>query len=532
MGVINSKSESKKTVVLVGYQDQGNLGLGYLAAVLQNNSYTVKIIDFKIGDQAILNFINQYKPVVVGFSLIFQYFLPQLSRIISLLRANNINCHFTVGGHYPSLRYEEILTEIPDLDSVVLFEGEYTLLELVGYIANDEDWKHTQGIAYRHNKKFIKTALRPLLSNLDQLPYPHRPFDNKKILGKVMVPIIATRGCHHNCCFCSIREFYGNANGRLIRRRSPTLVVKEMKALYLEKGATIFLFQDDDFPLTGKGGRRWIYDFINALDNNQLLGKVIWKISCRVDEIDLKLFSDMKAAGLYLVYLGIESGTDEGLKALNKGTTVANNLNAVAMLKELDLMFGYGFMLFDPESTFESVLQNANFLRQIVGDGSAPVIFCKMLPYAGTPIEKQLAADGRLTGSLAQPDYDFFSPELNDFHHYIEHTLDAWVQGNDSVSNHLNAAWHEVSVLRSLFPGTKGLRSYESFLRKTTKLINERILNEIEISAESFIHGTELKSVPNIMRREASQQIESLLENRDQFIFKNQTYLLEKLACA
>jgi radical SAM superfamily enzyme YgiQ (UPF0313 family) len=96
--------------------------------------------------------------------------------------------------------------------------------------------------------------------------------------------------------------------------------------------------------------------------------------------------------------MGIESGTEQGLKILNKEMTAHENLFAVQTLKQVGILFSYGFMLFDPSSTFESVRENLNFLRQIVGDGSAAATFCRMLPYGGTPIRDLLQKEGRLRG--------------------------------------------------------------------------------------------------------------------------------------
>src|SRR5437879_4782334 len=80
---------------------------------------------------------------------------------------------------------------------------------------------------------------------------------------------------------------------------------------------------------------------------------------------------EMREAGLYLVYMGLESGTEEGLKTLHKQISVEQNIAAVDTLKQLGILFEFGFMLFDPSSTFQSVRQNIAFLRRIVGDGSA-----------------------------------------------------------------------------------------------------------------------------------------------------------------
>src|SRR5260370_39400834 len=109
----------------------------------------------------------------------------------------------------------------------------------------------------------------------------------------------------------------------------------------------------------------------------------------------------MRGAGLFLVYMGIESGVDQGVEILFKQVTVQQSLDAVATLKRLGVAFAYGFMLFDPSSTVGSIRENVCFLRRIVGDGSAPAVFSRMLPYGGTPIRDQPAKEGRLRGAPA-----------------------------------------------------------------------------------------------------------------------------------
>ena len=98
-----------------------------------------------------------------------------------------------------------------------------------------------------------------------------------------------------------------------MRTRKPAEVVREMRMLHEERGITIFLFQDDDFPLFGPVWRRWANEFVDELHRNHLPGKVIWKMNCRADVVERELFLKMREAGLYLVYMGLESGSEEGL---------------------------------------------------------------------------------------------------------------------------------------------------------------------------------------------------------------------------
>src|SRR4029077_4859002 len=138
--------------------------------------------------------------------------------------------------------------------------------------------------------------------------------------------------------------------------------------------------------LFGPVWRRWAADFVSRLHRSGLVGHVIWKMNCRADVVDRDLFVSLRDAGLYFVYMGLESGNDEGLKTLHKEITVEQNLPAVETLKSIGLTFEYGFMLFDPSSTFDSVRANLRFLREIIGDGSTAATFCRMLPYDGTAI--------------------------------------------------------------------------------------------------------------------------------------------------
>jgi radical SAM superfamily enzyme YgiQ (UPF0313 family) len=241
------------------------------------------------------------------------------------------------------------------------------------------------------------------------------------------------------------------------------------------------------------------------------------------------LFALMREAGLYVVYLGIESGNEAGLRALNKQLTVEDSLRAVTILRGLGLAFTYGFMLFDPSSTFESVRENLAFLRRITADGTVPVVFCRMLPYAGTPIEKQLAQEGRLRGSVDNPDYDFLDTRLNSFFEALNELVADWIQGSDALANQLNFAWQEYWVIRRLFPPVIGLRPYERFLRSITARCNEFLLDKVEEFSRALENGARSPlsaSEFNAARRGFADQ---LVERRDAFILRNQDALMASL---
>src|SRR5260370_23858567 len=165
-------------VVLIGFQEQGNLGVGYVASMLTRRGFAVRILDFRETRESILDTIRSAKPALVGFSLIFQYYVPQFRSLAAYLRNNGVACHFTAGGHYPSLRYKQVLQDVPQLDSVVRFEGEITSAELLQRLAERRDWRDVAGIAYREGDRAIANPQRQLVADHDALPFPARPLES------------------------------------------------------------------------------------------------------------------------------------------------------------------------------------------------------------------------------------------------------------------------------------------------------------------------------------------------------------------
>ena len=518
--------------MLIGFQNQGNLGLGYLAAVLRRSGYAVEVVDIEQDPREILRIPRELNPLVIGFSLIFQFFINRYATLLYLLRENGLDCHFTMGGHFPSLSYEQTLELVPELDSVVRFEGEATLLELVEAVEAGTEWRGIHGLAYRDDEgKVVLTRPRALLERLDELPYPDREYEPESVLGRSILPILASRGCARTCSFCSIHTFYRAAPGRIVRTRKPAEVVREMELLHEERGTTIFLFQDDDFPLFGTVWRRWANEFVDELERTGLSRKVIWKMNCRADAVERDLFIRMRDAGLYLVYMGLESGSEQGLETLHKQITVAQNLKAVETLKDIGLMFEYGFMLLDPSSTFESIRENITFLRTILSDGCLPVTFCRMLPYDGTPIKDELVRTGRLRGDVCNPDYDFLDPRIGDFYEELTKlvSLTGWIHGLKAVTMQLGWAWHEVATIERLFPVLPGIEQYKETLRGITKRSNELLLRVVEDLSYHFSDGKPLTWTPEIVNEVREQVLNELLRERDAFVHANESIIIETL---
>ena len=196
-----------------------------------------------------------------------------------------------------------------------------------------------------------------------------------------------------------------------------------MVDLYHKRNVNIFLFQDDDYLASGTRARRWASEIADELIKSEAAGKLAYKISCRSDEIREDIVEKMAESGLTHVYLGVESGDEQGLINLNKMMKPETHIKAGKILRKYGLSFDFGFMMLEPESTFQSIRNNIDFLEEFIGDGWSGSLFCRMLPYAGTPIRDQLLEQGRLKGTKFEPDYGFLDPKIDMFYQWMLRTF-------------------------------------------------------------------------------------------------------------
>ena len=526
----SATARASRPVVLVGFQEQANLGLGYLASSLRRHGYRVLVLDVEQSPRDILDVLARETPLLVGFSLVFQYYVRRFAALACYLREHGVREHFTVGGHFPSLDPAATFDEIPELDSIVRFEGEATTVDLADRLSAGREWRDVPGLAWHNGSDLVCNTLRPLVRDLDSLPYPDRPTALKTVLGQRMASLLASRGCARSCSFCSIHSFYRSAPGRIVRLRKPSEIVAEMRALHEERAASIFLFLDDDFPLFGRVWRSWAAEFVDELDRQGLLGRVLWKISARADSVDTTLFAMLRDAGLYLVYVGLESGAETGLQVLNKHVTVEQNRRAVATLQQLGIAFQFGFMMFEPSTTFETVTENVAFLREVCAPGTVAASFCRMLPYAGTPIRDTLANEGRLRGSVSSPDYDFTDSRIADLHSYLQAIVEGadWIFGNEPLVPRLNWAWNEVAVMeRTCGDALEGMTGYRSELIQLTNASNELLLRVVEDCTVACQAGERPPWAIEELKCRCHVLAARMLTSRDAFVARNQAAILD-----
>jgi len=386
-----------------------NLSLGYLASSLRGNGYSVKIIDAYLRNYTIAETIKKVlkeKFLVLGITIMSHVNMVDAITIIKQLRVRGLETHITLGGYYPTIKHNEILKKYLYIDSIVRGEGEITLPLMVEKIKKGESLNTILGISFREKNKIIINRDRPLIENLDLLPFPARDDINFEMKKGFVPGICSSRGCFFNCTFCSISSFYKNLCGTNWRARSAKNTVDEIDYLINSWKLKKIKFVDAEFIGGSKIGKRRAREIANEIISRGL--DVKFMIDCRADNVDKKLFSHLKKAGLKKVYLGVESGTQRILNLYKKNVTVRQNKKAVFILRKLGITPIAGCIVFDPFANLNEIWKNYLFFRKIKCFDLYR--FSRgLIPFEGTPIFDQLKKIGLITYSFPDHTYNFAS---------------------------------------------------------------------------------------------------------------------------
>ncbi len=395
-------------VLLVGAELEENLALRTLASALEasGHGFALATFDRSADTAAVLEAVRREAPDVVGMSMTFQYRAKQFGALAEAMRRAGYRGHVTVGGHFPTFAFREVLAAFPAIDSVVRHEGEETLTELCAALAAGAGpgrLAAVRGLAFRDDKgAVVVTPARPLLADLDAQPFPKRIGPPQLHLGIPAAFLVGSRGCYGHCTFCCIHAYLRSAGGPTYRMRSAGSVAEEMAQLRRTRGARMFVFHDDDFfTRDHERDLARVTALRDALRAREVRD-VALVVKARPDDLDDRVFDVLEDIGLLRVYLGIEAGSTSGLRVLGRGVDLAANHRALRFMRRRDVYCCFNMLAFDPESTAASLRQTFAFLRRYA---NVPMNFCRTEIYVGTPLMTKLAREGRLVGDAFGWDY-------------------------------------------------------------------------------------------------------------------------------
>ena len=211
------------------------------------------------------------------------------------------------------------------------------------------------------------------------------------------MPLISSsRGCYGNCDFCTTPAFYN----RKWRSINPIKVVDEIEFLIKKYGTKQFYITDDQFAGIGNKGKQHILSIINEIIRRGLNNdnRLHFFIMIRADffnyknEDVIKLFPQV---GFNDIFIGFETGSEANNELYNKGNNIDINIRALNLLRKYNIFVEGGFIIFNPYSTFDSLIKDANFIKYL-GVPLFGYYTKEILVYPGTNLFKRLKDENLL----------------------------------------------------------------------------------------------------------------------------------------
>ncbi len=357
--------------------------------------------------------LEAIKPDVVAVTS-FTISLVDVVLAAKTAREISPHAHICLGGHHP-IAYPHEAAELPYFDSIVVGEGEMAFTQLILALENKSDITTILGV---YTKESLKTAEAPVkdrrflnsvivkpayVDDINTLPFPNRRYMRhikyQSVVGVSdnLATILSSRGCPYACTFCNVPY-------KRYRERSPADLCNEIEEC-LELGYKEFHFYDDLFNITPQK----VITFCDELDRRGL--KITWDFRGRVNGVDRESLVRAKKSGLRMISFGVETGSEEGLRVLRKGTTLQKVRDAFRICKEVGILTIADYMIGLPhERTRQDILDNIDFLVYDLNPDYAQFNILTLYPHTEAydqAVEKKIIEPGRWHAFALNPTTGF-----------------------------------------------------------------------------------------------------------------------------
>jgi len=375
------------------------LGILQLAAFLERE---VEDVDIDVLDcqasgvdwKGLEKYIERTQPDVVASSGLATCNTYTTLRALGTAKKINPDIVTITGGQHFTAMAQESLEAYSQIDIIVRGEGEETLVEVVKALIEEKSLSTVKGISYKDKEEVRHNPPRPLIKDLDDLPFPGYHFI-EDLIGKYHFAMMAgreagyaliegSRGCPHRCTFCSQWSYWGGK----WRTKSAKRIVDEMEYCHQNYGVKFFWLTDDNFNF-GRRGR----ELCDEILKRDTLKDVTWFTQARCDDIvrNKDLLPKMRKAGNMWILLGVERHDEATLEAFNKKIALREAVEAVNLLKENDIFAQATFIIGERRDTAKSISELREFANHLDPDLA---IFMILTPFPGTELYKEAKEKG------------------------------------------------------------------------------------------------------------------------------------------
>ena len=387
MILINSSSKNALRIFQPFLPISIPVGIGCLLAVAEREGIEAYCVDEQIEDDA-LGLIQEYakrltRPYIFGFSVLTAAFeaAVNLSQRLKALYPDSV---IVFGGVHPTAAPEEVLA-FDHIDLVLRNEGERALPKLYRLIKNGREFTHLENLSYRQNGRIVHNPQGPSITDLDALPsFPYHLFEPRRDRYDLGF-ILSSRGCPYHCVFCSNRI----TTGRRYRFKSNESVIADLDLLHGAYGLKHVLFLDDNF-LVSRPRIQALLEEIRRRDYHRTMS---FSFQARGDNVDHEILSEMYVSGFKSVFFGLETASEEIMKVIDKGETVAQCAEAVRLAKEIGFHVSGTFIFALPGETHQDRMKAAQMSKAL---GLDMVRFNNATPYPGTRLHEMAKRADRL----------------------------------------------------------------------------------------------------------------------------------------
>jgi radical SAM superfamily enzyme YgiQ (UPF0313 family) len=363
----------------------------YAASVAREKGHEVALWDAPVRDmsyEAVVRELKDYGPELVVQNTSTASFDHDVKLAKMLKRSQD--CFLVMVGPHVTALATEILGEVHEVDAIALGEYDETIADLASHL---DDLNQVAGMAFKQGDRVVQTKERPLIKDLDALPYPAWDLVEINRYWESMFPttkrpvatIMSSRGCNFRCSFCLYPQVLFRFKLRLRKLDS---VVDEIAWLKKDFGARFFYFEDDNFTASWKR----VEDFARMLLDRKL--SVTWGCLSRTDRVTEERIRLMKESGCFLIKYGVESGVQSTLDAIDKRKQLDDVIQAFSITKKVGIMTHATVMIGAVNETRETIRQTLSFVKKF-GPDSVQFSICTPLP--GTKFWDECESNGWLS---------------------------------------------------------------------------------------------------------------------------------------